>query len=91
MPAGHGLRLRTWDLSLDHSEEGSDLTGLPTKACPTSSTMGARVWNVIKHAIGVEVNKKTARGTQTRLMVEGAMLETVTPIMYHVVNDLQGY
>ncbi|XP_062075284.1 large ribosomal subunit protein eL21x/eL21w-like [Humulus lupulus] len=100
-----------------------------------------RVWNITKHAIGVEVNKQVGNriikkrihvrvehvqpsrcteefrnrklrndklkaeaklkdeaistkrqpeGPKPGFMVEGAQLETVTPIPYDVVNDLKG-
>ncbi|KAH1246612.1 60S ribosomal protein L21-1 [Glycine max] len=100
-----------------------------------------RVWNVTKHAVGVEVNKQVGnriirkrihvrvehvmpsrcteefrlrkikndqlkaevkakgekistkrqpQGPKPGFMVEGATLETVTPIPYDVVNDLKG-
>ena len=34
--------------------------------------------------------KRQLKGPKPRFMVEGALMETVTPIPYDVVNDLKG-
>ncbi|RWW25646.1 hypothetical protein GW17_00010000, partial [Ensete ventricosum] len=100
-------------------------TSVPTGSATTSTrACTGKVWNVTKHAVGVEVNKQVGiltpedfrsrvkkndqlkaeakshggvistkqqpEGPKPGFMVEGATLETVTPIPYDVVNDLKG-
>ncbi|XP_062093492.1 large ribosomal subunit protein eL21x/eL21w-like [Humulus lupulus] len=132
--------LKTYKTSeyVDIKVNGAIHKGMPHKFYHVRT---GRVWNITKHAIGVEINKQVRRciikkrihvrvvhvqpsrcteefrnrklrndklkaeaklkgeaistkrqpeGPKPGFMVEGAQLETVTPIPYDVVNDLKG-
>ncbi|CAA2982678.1 60S ribosomal L21-1 [Olea europaea subsp. europaea] len=102
-PTPLSIYLRTYKIGdyVDVKVNGSIHKGMPHKFYHGRT---GRVWNVTKRAIGVEVNKQAEakargevistkrqpKGPKPGFMVEGATLETVTPIPYDVVNDLKG-
>ncbi|KAL3016154.1 hypothetical protein AAZX31_06G197200 [Glycine max] len=153
MWAGHGLRSRTRDsFSRPFRKKGAITLTTYLRTYHVDDYVNGiahklyhgctgRVWNVTKHAVGVEVNKQVGnriirkrihvrvehvmpsrcteefrlrkikndqlkaevkakgekistkrqpQGPKPGFMVEGATLETVTPIPYDVVNDLKG-
>ncbi|CAN1307040.1 60S ribosomal protein L21-1 [Linum perenne] len=92
MPAGHGLRSRTRDLfSRGFRKKGYIPLTTYLRTYKVGDYVDVKVNGAIHKARGEVIStKRQPQGPKPGFMVEGATLETVTPIPYDVTNDLKG-